>query len=182
MHRRLSALALGLLCLVVVAAPVVGQSAAVAFSATGDDARAGGTATVTFTLENTADEDVSGIVTVTELPADWTVEGRTDDGGFWNDGERKWLFQTVTAGSTVTPSLTLSVPAGASGSYDVVATADDGDTVTRATATVAVGPATGASGEATATGQSTTGASGPGLGVAGAVVTLVVAVALLGRS
>jgi len=178
MHRRLSALALGLLCLVVVTAPVVGQSAAVAFSATGDDARAGGTVTVTFTLENTVDEDISGIVTVTELPADWTIEGRTDDGGFWNGGERKWLFQTVTAGSAVTPSLTLSVPAGASGSYDVVATADDGDTVTRATATVSVGTA---SGEATATGQPTTGASGPGVGVAGAVVALVAAVGLLRR-
>jgi len=181
MYRLSSMVAVGVLCLAAVSGVTAAQSTAV--TATASDAAAGGTVTVTFTVENTATEASSAIVNVTALPEGWGIENRTDAGGFWNGGEHKWLYQSVPAGETVAPSLTLSIPADASGSYDVAAYATDDPSVsdnrTAATATVTVGEESDTATDGPT--DTATGGSGPGLTAAGAVAALVGATLLARR-
>jgi len=177
MYRLSSMVAVGVLCLAAVSGVTAAQSTAV--TATASDAAAGGTVTVTFTVENTATEASSAIVNVTALPEGWGIENRTDAGGFWNGGEHKWLYQSVPAGETVAPSLTLSIPADASGSYDVTAYTTDGDKRTAATATVTVGEESDTATDGPT--DTATGGSGPGLTAAGAVAALVGATLLARR-
>jgi len=94
-------------------------------------------------------------------------------------GRHKWLYQSLPAGETVAPSLTLSIPADASGSYDVTAYATDGDKRTAATATVTVGEESDTATDGPT--DTATGGSGPGLTAAGAVAALVGATLLARR-
>ena len=196
MTQRLSLIAVGLLCLLAVSGTAVGQSAGFTFSTTADGGSAGGEVTVTFTFENTADETATAIINVTSIPAGWDVAERTDDGGTWNAGDRKWLYTIVPPGSSVSPSLTLSVPADANGTYNVSAIASDGSETIQSNVTFAFGtasePTTG-----TDTGDMTTdtetqtdataspvtdatGGSGDGFGVAVTGVALLAAGAVVG--
>lgn len=119
-----------------VAAPVAGQSDGLTVSATADSVEPGGEVVVTFETTNTGDDPTAAIVNVTARP-DWEVANRSDAGGLWRDSG-EWLFQTVDAGETATPTLWLSVPADAGGEYTVAATATDGDTTATTETTIQV--------------------------------------------
>jgi PGF-CTERM protein len=180
----------GLLCLLAITGVAVGQSAAFTFTTTASEAQAGSDVTVTFTYENTGDSTQTAVVNVTSTPDGWEITDRSNDGGQWNSGDQSWLYLSVSPGSSVTPSLTLSVPADAGGAYDVAAmAADDSNTVqsavtfefgtdgepttetatdgteTMATETAADAGTETATDEPTTDEPATTGGSGPGFGV-----------------
>ena len=203
---RVTQVGVGLLCLLALTGAAAGQSAAFMFTTTAGDAQAGGEVTVTFTYENTGNSTQTAVVNVTSLPEGWEVADRSNDGGQWNSGDQSWLFLSVSPGSTVSPSLTLSVPAEANGTANVSAMAsDDSDTI-QSSVTFELG-ADGDSGETatstetmtsgedmpatetemateeamTGTGEeATTGGSGPGFGVV-ATGLAVLLVGLLAR-
>ena len=178
--------AVAVCCLLATSGPAVAQSDGVTFTTTAGDPAAGGDVTVTFTLENTDNETATAIINVTELPEGWTITDRTDDGGTWNGDDRKWLYTILEPGSSVSPTLTLSGPADATGSYNISATGADSDRTVASTATVTVGAtsepstetntastATAGNGDMTrstsetsATDAATSSGSGDGLGVA----------------
>jgi hypothetical protein len=127
---RLTHVGVGLLCLLALTGAAAGQSAAFTFTTAAGDAQAGGEVTVTFTYENTGNSTQTAVVNVTSLPEGWEIADRGNDGGQWNSGDQSWLFLSVSPGSTVSPSLTLSVPAEANGTANVSAMAsDDSDTI-----------------------------------------------------
>jgi PGF-CTERM protein len=199
---RVTQVGVGLLCLLALTGAAAGQSAAFMFTTTAGDAQAGGEVTVTFTYENTGNSTQTAVVNVTSLPEGWEVADRSNDGGQWNSGDQSWLFLSVSPGSTVSPSLTLSVPAEANGTANVSAIAsDDSDTIQSsvtlelgadnetATSTETMDTATErgtamdtetemeTDDETTGTGEeATTGGSGPGFGV----VVTALAVLLVG--
>jgi hypothetical protein len=203
---RLTHVGVGLLCLLALTGAAAGQSAAFTFTTAAGDAQAGGEVTVTFTYENTGNSTQTAVVNVTSLPEGWEIADRGNDGGQWNSGDQSWLFLSVSPGSTVSPSLTLSVPAEANGTANVSAMAsDDSDTI-QSSVTFELG-ADGDSGETatstetmtrgedmpatetemateeamTGTGEeATTGGSGPGFGVV-ATGLAVLLVGLLAR-
>lgn len=182
MSTRITAVGAGLLCLLVVTGAAAGQAAAFTFTTTAGDAQAGGDVTVTLTFENTGSDSATAIINVTEIPDGWTIADRTDDGGTWNGDDRKWLYTIVDPDSSVSPTLTLSVPADANGTYNVSATGADGDRTLNSTATVTVGPDSDPTTETTTAAMGTTvsgdtattettesatsGGSGDGFGVA----------------
>ena len=188
-HRRVivAVLVLGL-----ATAPVTAQSDGTGLTVTAGEATPGETVTLTFEFANTGSEPTATVVSVTELPDDWTVQSHADDGGVWRE-DPAWLFRSVEAGGSVAPSITVAVPADASGSVTVAGNATTGDrTVTdQTTVTVAESQATTTDGseQATTTDGSeqattteTSDGSGPGFGVAvtlGAVLALAL---LVGRS
>lgn len=163
-----------MLVVLVATASVSAQSSGLTVTTT--DAAPGETTTVTVEFTNDGDDPMAAVVSVTTLPDSWSVQSHADDGGTWRD-DRSWLFQSVPAGGSVAPSITVAVPEDASGSYTVVANATASEeTVTRQT-TVSVAE-TGA----TATDTETSGGSGPGFG-AGITIVAILALALgIGRS
>ena len=74
--------------------------------------------TVTFNLENTGETNSSYILNLS-LPEGWTAVDYDNAGGDRQDGEAKWLWQTITPNETVSPSVTLEVPEDIEGTYTV---------------------------------------------------------------
>jgi len=101
----------------------------ISISGTTDTAEPGENVTVTFTATNNRTSEVGYIVNVTDIPEGFSIVDRTDDGGTWNAGETKWLWQTVDAGASKTPSITLSIPEDANGTYAVEADILDNEAV-----------------------------------------------------
>jgi len=132
----------GILIIVALSAVMITAAAASAdLSATDNTTEPGEQATVTFELANTGSE-ASGYILDLSLPDGFEVVDTADAGGTWNAGETKWLWQTIEAGESTSPSVTLSVPADASGGYDIegaVKTADGVATTANATVTVGAG-------------------------------------------
>lgn len=121
------------------AVPYAALAAPATLTASGGTTSPGETVTVSFTLENTGSEASAYILDASSLPDDFSIESRDDDGGTWKGSENSWLWQTVEAGNTVEPSLTISVPSDANGEYSVDAEAKDSDGVQdTATATITV--------------------------------------------
>jgi len=117
-------------CLLIVC---VATGAAIAepanLSASGPESgTAGETVTITFTLENTGENAGSYIVDVS-LPENWEVVERSDDGGTWKQSENKWLWQTIEAGATAEPSVTVQIPEDTSGTHTIEASIKDIDGV-----------------------------------------------------
>lgn len=130
MQRGFTVVAVGLFCLAVVSGTAVGQASGFTFTTTAGDAQPGEDVTVTFTYENTGEETDTAVVNVTSIPDGWEIADRSDDGGTWSSGDQTWLYISVSSGSSVSPSLTLSVPADADGTYNVTALGtDDSETV-----------------------------------------------------
>ena len=156
---------------------VAGATISVAAQETGNESldltvesgevQAGENVTVTFTLENTGSQDTGAILNVTASPSEWTVTGHDDADGLWRS-DQKWLFQTVPAGESVSPSITYQVPENASGEITIAATAMSGDQSVQDEVTLDVQSGADDS------------SSIPGFGVTGAVIALM-AVALLAR-
>jgi len=136
---RLTHIGVGLLCLLALTGAAVGQSAAFTFTTTAGDTQAGSDVTVAFTYENTGNASQTAVVNVTSVPDGWAVTDRSNDGGTWNGGDQTWLFLTVPSGSSVSPSLTLSVPADASGTYNVTAIGATNDAEQSSTVTLTLG-------------------------------------------
>jgi len=176
-------LTVALLLVVLATAPVTAQSDAVGLTVTAGEATPGETVTLTFEFTNTGDEPTATIVSVTELPADWTVQSHADDGGVWRE-DGSWLFQRVEGGSSVAPSITVAVPADASGSATVAgnATIGDGTVTDQTTVTVAENQSTPTDGSGQATPTGTSDGSGPGFGVVGALVATLALGCRLGRA
>jgi PGF-CTERM protein len=165
-----------------VAAPVAAQQGDLSLSLQGGEVAPGENVTVTFTLQNNANQSVGAIVNLTSAPDGWTVANHTDGDGLWRE-DQKWLFQTVPAGGSVAPSITFSVPDDASGPFTVEAQAETNNaSVSGSTTLQATGGAmqTTTSAESEADGGEGTSALGPGFGAVAAVVALL-AVALLAR-
>lgn len=174
---------LALIALVIGGAATVGATSNhLGIEAEASDAEAGGTTTVTITFSNNGDERTGAIVDVTSMPDGWEIQNHTDDGGSWNDGESKWLFQGVQAGSSVEPSVTLSIPDDASGDHEIEVQGSTTDTDVSATATVSLESEDDESGDESDDEEDGddegTSASGPGFGIAAALAGLL-AVALL---
>jgi uncharacterized protein YuzE len=53
------------------------------------------------------------------VPSGWTPVSYTDDGGSRQDGETKWLWQTIEPGETVSPSVTVTAPQDINGTYQI---------------------------------------------------------------
>lgn len=128
--------ALTVLALSAIAAPAIGQAGGLGIDVAAGEATPGETATVSFDVTNDGGNASAAIVNVTELP-DWETVNRTDAGGIWRE-DGKWLFQTIDGGDAVSPSLTLSVPANATGEYDVAAVVTTGEASDTVEATIQV--------------------------------------------
>lgn len=187
---RWTTLTVAMLLVVLATAPVTAQSDAAGLTVTAGEATPGETVTLTFEFTNTGEEPTATVLNVTELPDDWTVQSRADDGGVWRE-DRSWLFQSVESGGSVGPSITVAVPADASGSATVAgnATIGDGTVTGQTTVTVAESqttptdessptPTDGSS--QTPTG--TSGGSGPGFGLAATLGAVLALAVLVGRS
>ncbi|PCR91084.1 COG1470 family protein [Natrinema ejinorense] len=78
---------------------------------------------ITYTLENTGDEDGTATgIELSELPSDWDV---TSDSSDWQSGSQSWLStsETVAAGESYEVSATVTVDDNAAdGDYDIAAT------------------------------------------------------------
>jgi len=141
-HNPIVTIAAVVTCLVVVSAVPMSVTAAPALStaspAAGADslsinapgtAASGTTVTLSFSMTNMGERGGARILDVS-MPEGWTIVDRTDDGGSWKPGERKWLFQTVDAGDSRTPAVTVRIPDDASGSETVTATVENASGVT----------------------------------------------------
>ena len=83
--------------------------------------------TVSYSVENTGED--TGVILDARLPDNWAVVDTSNDGGTYRSDTQSWLWQTVESGSTNSPSLTVSVPDDASGSYGISGTAKVSDGV-----------------------------------------------------
>lgn len=89
-------------------------------SGTGGSAQPGSTVTIGFVLSNNKSSGSSVILNATGIPEAWTIADHSDDGGTWQSDGNKWLWQTVGAGKTVEPMLTLRLPEDAqTGNYTI---------------------------------------------------------------
>lgn len=148
-------------------------SGTVEITAEADTVDASGNVTLTFTITNSGDRATSTLVN-TSVPSGVTIVGHSEDGGYWRD-DAQWLFQTIPAGGSVSPSITYQVADNSSLPLTVTAGATVGDQTTQAQATI-----NSDSTNTMTTTESESSASSPGFGVANALVALV-AVALLSR-
>jgi|GEM_PF-2312705 PGF-CTERM protein/uncharacterized repeat protein (TIGR01451 family) len=174
-------LAAAMLLAVLATAPVTAQSDAAGLSVTAGEATPGETVTLTFEFANTGDEPTATVVSVSELPEDWTVQSRADDGGVWRE-DRSWLFRRVEAGGSVAPSVTVAVPADASGSVTVAGNATVGDRTVTDQTTVNVAESGGTATENATSETGTSDGSGPGFGVGIALAAALGLALVIGRS
>lgn len=155
-----------LIAVLALAAPVAAQPA-LDLTAEDTSATAGETATLNMTVENTGSEPTSAILDVS-VPDGWSIEAHRDAGANWKASETKWLFQTVSAGSSRTTGLRLDVPGDASGDHTVETSLQTPDATTNGSVTVTVT-------ESAASGGGGGGLpGGPMLYVAGAVALVVI--------
>jgi PKD repeat protein len=120
------------------AAMITSAAGSAELSATRNTTAPDGQATVTFELTNTGSE-AGGYILALSLPDGFGVAETSDAGGTWNAEESKWLYQTIDAGASKSPSVTLSVPADATGDYAIEGTVKTADGVaSNATAVIAV--------------------------------------------
>ena len=101
------------------AAPVLAQASGLSLNAPDQTAEAGGTVQISFTIQNSGTSTETAILDVSNIPGGWDIESRNDDGGKWKTNGNEWLFESISSGSSVNPSMKLSVPSGASGSHEV---------------------------------------------------------------
>lgn len=76
---------------------------------------AGNSVTVSFNLTNTAAETAPFVVEtgLDTLPAGWRITSHSDDGATWRGIDAAWVVPAVRPNSSVTPSVTVDVPANA---------------------------------------------------------------------
>jgi PGF-CTERM protein len=106
---------------------------------------------------------------------------RADDGGVWRE-DRSWLFRRVEAGGSVAPSVTVAVPADASGSVTVAGNATVGDRTVTDQTTVNVAESGGTATENATSETGTSDGSGPGFGVGIALAAALGLALVIGRS
>lgn len=80
----------------------------------------GGTATVEFSLMNTDSTAQAYIIRLQSLPENVTISNHTTAGGTWQD-DGTWLFQTVEANESRTPTVELAIPTNASEEFTITA-------------------------------------------------------------
>ena len=116
--RGLTVLAIGIGFLVMMSGGAVAEPATA--SATGPDVAAPGeTVTISVTISNTG-ESPGGYVGDVSLPDGWTVSEQTPADAIWNSGDQSWLWQSINAGESVNPSVTVMIPTDeAAGSYNI---------------------------------------------------------------
>lgn len=125
-------LSLGVLALVTLSIAVVPTLGAAAEPATitsdgPSSAAPEDTVTVSMNLTNTGSSDENYIADFT-VPDGWSIQSHSDDGGDWNSGDQSLLWQNIGADASVTPSISLTVPADeSSGTYSVVTAAKTND-------------------------------------------------------
>lgn len=103
-----------------VVVPMGVTAAPASASASGPDTAAPGeTVTISVTISNTGD-DPGGYVGDISLPENWTIEDQSAAGAIWNGGDRSWLWQSIQPGDSVSPTVTVAIPANeTAGSYTV---------------------------------------------------------------
>lgn len=121
-----------------------------------------GTARLNLSLTNEGEaRSVGPVLRIDDLPPGVAVTNQSSPNGTYRESTREWLWTRVDPGETVTASVVLSVPANASGSYEVALSADDADNATAtASATVTVDPEAGGDGEGGGDGTDSDGADG----------------------
>ena len=127
--NNMSALAaVTLLVLAALAPMAVSAEPADLDSSAPNNADAGDEVKVSFSLTNTGNNDSSYILNVDQIPDDWEIVDREDDGGTYKESNTRWAFQTIKPGETKNPSLTFKIPDDEdTGSYTVSAEAEDND-------------------------------------------------------
>ena len=127
--NNMSALAaVTLLVLAALAPMAVSAEPANLDSSAPNNADAGDKVTVSFSLTNTGDNESAYILNVDQIPDDWEIVDREDDGGTYKESNTRWAFQTIKPGETKNPSLTFKIPDDEDpGSYTVSAEAKDNE-------------------------------------------------------
>ncbi|MFB6284269.1 MAG: hypothetical protein ABEK59_10120 [Halobacteria archaeon] len=149
MNKSTLSLVSGMVVLTVVGlltAPVVAQSSGLSLSAPNVNADAGEDVDVKFTIENTGTSTETAILKVGGIPNGWSIDNRNNDGGKWKGSEDAWLFENINSGSSVNPSIKLSVPGDASGSKDIDATLKTSGGSVQKSVTVQVNSSSGGGG------------------------------------
>jgi hypothetical protein len=120
--------AVTLLVLAALAPMAVSAEPADLDSSAPNNADAGDEVKVSFSLTNTGNNDSSYILNVDQIPDDWEIVDREDDGGTWKETNTRWLYQTIEPDETKSPSLTLKIPDDEdTGDYTVSALVKDND-------------------------------------------------------
>jgi cell division septation protein DedD len=83
---------------------------------------------VRLTLQASAEESQAVLLdvgpAVENLPGEWSIVNRSDDGGTWRASESVWLFQSVGPDNPAEPSIVIEPPENASGEYTQTAQAE----------------------------------------------------------
>lgn len=123
--------------------PTTARVSPVTLTAENAPAGSDGNTTVTFSMTNRGPDN--GFVLNLTLPENVTVIGQSADGGQWSADRTAWIYQTVSTGQTVTPSVTVSVPEETGRSYNITGLAKTSDGLAaRAVAQVPCDSVTGA--------------------------------------
>lgn len=143
---KLSARILIVVAVLTISAGVTGGAMAsdqwaVSGSSNTDSAVAGETVDLTFTTTHEGNQTTSGVLRLTDIPKNWSVNGTSGD-GYYNSDKKEILYISVPANGTVSTTVSLSIPDSASpGEYQVTGiVADENNTVVgRTNVTVTVG-------------------------------------------
>ena len=86
-----------------------------------DSVEPSSTVNISYNVANTGSNATGAIVDVT-LPDEWTVTSTSDAGGIYKSQNQSWLWQTINASETRSPTLTVEVPSTtAAGEYNISA-------------------------------------------------------------
>lgn len=140
-HVRL----LVVIAILVISAGVTGGVAAseeweLSGTSASESAVAGETVELTFTTTHDGNESTNGVLKLTDLPENWTINSTSGDGTY-KENTQEILYLTIPKSGTVTSTVTVSIPESASpGEYNVTGEFANSDNVVVATtnATVSV--------------------------------------------
>lgn len=118
-------------------APVTAESGVhVTLNPTRDTVDPGETIQVGVTVRNDADtESPAPVLTVDTLPTGWTVESWAGTEASYRNSTNEWLWTTIEPGETIKFTITVSVPADATGEETIGVALSDGENRSAATDT-----------------------------------------------
>ncbi|QDX40796.1 PKD domain-containing protein [Salarchaeum sp. JOR-1] len=111
-----------------------GTNASLRLTGTSSSVIPGGDMTITFNLTNTQSTAIGAALDVT-LPPTWTVTAKTTAGGYWKNTTQELIWPSIAPQETVHPSMTVTIPESAAGTYTVHAEATPSSNLNQTIAT-----------------------------------------------